>query len=677
MLAPGKGVVSTIPEKCRRCYTCVRECPAKAIKVEIGQAMVIEERCIACGNCVKVCAVNAKEIADCASRISEMLQHGERVFACLAPSFVATFHPLSPGTIITAIRKLGFAEVWEVAFGAELVSRCYTNVFAEAKKTGRAVITTPCPAIVAYVEKHMPSLLPALAPIVSPMIAVAKAIKRRHGKQVRVVFIGPCIAKKNEFRDPAVAEIVDGVLTYRELATMFVEHGIVPADIEESFFDGPRSHLARSYPLSGGLLKSAGLSQDILENDVVVTEGKDRVLEVLKEIEAGKAQARLYDLAFCEGCINGPVLFNNLSSLTKKEIVATFVNEQARYTTQRELAESLSEFEDVDLSRTFSNHNVNLPQPSEKEIQWALRLMRKEHPVDQLNCGTCGYRTCREKAIAVCQGIAEPEMCLPYVVEELENSFEQIKHSHLELAAAQDRLLQSERLASMGQLSAGVAHEINNPLGTVLIYSHMMLKQLPEGDQRRADLEMIVSEATRCKTIVRGLLDFARQSQVNRVATNIIALLNDIRAIMNSRVANSGVRFIIDAPNDLPDLMLDAAQIKQLLINLVSNGVDACGERGTVTVTTRYDQSAQTVHIQVSDDGCGIPPENMPKLFTPFFTTKAPTKGTGLGLAIAYGVVKMHMGNISAESELGKGTTFTITLPVEVSSAFSVESQAS
>jgi signal transduction histidine kinase len=123
--------------------------------------------------------------------------------------------------------------------------------------------------------------------------------------------------------------------------------------------------------------------------------------------------------------------------------------------------------------------------------------------------------------------------------------------------------------------------------------------------------------------------------------------------------------------------MLDAAQIKQLLINLVSNGVDACGERGTVTVTTRYDQSAQTMHMQVRDDGCGIPPENMPKLFTPFFTTKAPTKGTGLGLAIAYGVVKMHMGNISAESELGKGTTFTITLPVEVSGAFSIKSQAS
>ena len=261
--------------------------------------------------------------------------------------------------------------------------------------------------------------------------------------------------------------------------------------------------------------------------------------------------------------------------------------------------------------------------------------------------------------------------------EELENSFEQIKHSHLELAAAQDRLLQTERLASMGQLSAGVAHEINNPLGTVLIYSHMMLKQLPEGDQRRADLEMIVSEATRCKTIVRGLLDFARQSQVNRVATNIIALLNDIRAIMNSRVADSSVKLIIDVPNDLPELMLDAAQIKQMLINLVSNGVDACGERGTVTVTARYDQNAQTVHIQVSDDGCGIPPENMPKLFTPFFTTKAPTKGTGLGLAIAYGVVKMHMGNISAESELGKGTTFTITLPVEVSGAYSVKSQAS
>jgi len=194
------GIVTTIPEKCKRCYTCVRECPAKAIKVEHGQAMVIEERCIACGNCVKVCAQKAKRIADSIAEVQRMLDAHERVFACLAPSFPAAFWPTRPGKIVAAARKLGFEQVWEVAFGAELISREYNKLFKEAQRTGRRVIATPCPAIVTFVEKYMPALHDALAPIVSPMIATARAIRKRHGSDVRIVFIGPCIAKTPAWR---------------------------------------------------------------------------------------------------------------------------------------------------------------------------------------------------------------------------------------------------------------------------------------------------------------------------------------------------------------------------------------------------------------------------------------------------------------------------------------------
>lgn len=333
------GIVSTIPEKCKRCYTCVRECPAKAIKVEGGQAMVIEERCIACGNCVKVCAQKAKRIEDSTAEMKSLLTGGKRVFACLAPSFPAAFYPENPGKIIAAVRKLGFSEVWEVAFGAELISKEYAKFFKTSLRTGNHVISSPCPAIVSFVEKYMPSLHDMLVPIVSPMIAIARAIRHRYGSEVHIVFVGPCIAKKNEIRDPCVAGVIEAVLTYKELLAMFAEAEIVPEELQESGFDGPRSYLGRSFPISGGLLKTAGLSTDILENDVLITEGKDRVITVLKGLEEGKSQARLFDVLFCEGCINGPKMLNDLSVFVRKEILADFVNEQSRYTTQKEFIE--------------------------------------------------------------------------------------------------------------------------------------------------------------------------------------------------------------------------------------------------------------------------------------------------------------------------------------------------
>ena len=658
------GIVSTIPEKCKRCYTCVRECPARAIKVESGQATVIEERCIACGNCVKVCAQKAKRIEDSTVEVREMLAGDVPVFACLAPSFPAAFDEVDPGQVISAVRRLGFAEVWEVAFGAELISGAYAKLFHEAQRSGARVIATACPAIVAYVEKYLPDLHGALAPIVSPMIAVARAMRQRHGTDIRIVFIGPCIAKKNEIRDPCVAGTVDAVLTFVELVKMLQHAQIDLSGMPTSGFDGPRCYLARSFPISGGLLKTAGLSQDILENDIVITEGKDRVLEALADLAQGKSQARLFDVLFCEGCISGPKMLNDLTVIARKEILADYVNEQSRHVSQKDLAEALAEFRDVDLSRGFTRQDLVLPQPEEQQIAEALRTMKKFAPEDQLNCGACGYRTCREKAIAVCQGLAEAEMCLPYLVEELEASYDRLQNSHEQLASAQQRLVQAERLASMGQLSAGVAHEINNPLGTILLYSHMLVKQLRETDPQREDVQMIMSEATRCKDIVRGLLDFARQSHMSKEPTDLGGIIGNVTGIMASRGDAKGVRLCSDVAPDLPTMMIDAAQIKQMLVNLVSNGIDAVDQSGEVRVSAHRCNGGDAVEIQVADNGCGIAPENLPKLFTPFFSTKEMGKGTGLGLAIAYGIVKMHSGDISAESEVNRGTTFTICLPV-------------
>jgi signal transduction histidine kinase len=324
----------------------------------------------------------------------------------------------------------------------------------------------------------------------------------------------------------------------------------------------------------------------------------------------------------------------------------------------------MSAFPKLDLSRTFTPDDRRPPLPSDEDIEWALAAMRKVRKEDRLDCGACGYDTCRDKAVAVCQGLAEPEMCLPYLVDELQETVLNLKETNVQLESAQKQLVKSERLASMGQLSAGIAHELNNPLGTVLLYSHMLMRDLKE-DPRKADVQMIVSEAVRCKDIVRGLLDFARQSRVSKAPCDVAEMLGEVVSIAELKAQGAGVTVTADVRGEMPVMMIDRVQIRQALVNLVNNGIDSIEGGGEIRIAAWQHPSGSDLFLEVRDTGCGIPPENLARLFTPFFTTKAGTKGgTGLGLAITYGVIKMHSGDITVDSEVGKGTVFTIRLPV-------------
>jgi len=256
-------------------------------------------------------------------------------------------------------------------------------------------------------------------------------------------------------------------------------------------------------------------------------------------------------------------------------------------------------------------------------------------------------------------------LCVGCVTERARAAQALESRSRRQLDEVQRRLAASERLASVGQLAAGVAHEINNPLGTVLMYSHMLLRDLPDPDPRREDIEMIVHESTRCRDIVRGLLEFARQSRVNKEAVDPVALIDDALTIMRPKALRKGVALQRCIEGKLRMVSLDAAQIKQLLVNLIDNGIDACRDGGEVIVKARRAEDGRCLKVEVADNGHGIPEGYIPKLFTPFFTTKPPGEGTGLGLAIAYGVVKMHSGDISVQSAPGKGSTFSISLPID------------
>lgn len=245
---------------------------------------------------------------------------------------------------------------------------------------------------------------------------------------------------------------------------------------------------------------------------------------------------------------------------------------------------------------------------------------------------------------------------------ELGHSFNKLAET---LNSTQQELLHKERLASMGQLAAGVAHEINNPLGTILLFSDMLYKETSRDDPRSKDLKMIVDETNRCKNIVADLLNFSRQQEVLAQDIDVNALISSVIEVVEHQPIFESVNFVKHLAPDLPAIQADPAQLKQVFVNLFNNAAEAKGDGGTITLSTRPIDGS-FVEIKVSDTGCGIPEEDLGKLFTPFFTTKALGKGTGLGLSIVYGIIKMHKGQITAQSEVGQGTTFTITLPIKM-----------
>jgi two-component system NtrC family sensor kinase len=233
------------------------------------------------------------------------------------------------------------------------------------------------------------------------------------------------------------------------------------------------------------------------------------------------------------------------------------------------------------------------------------------------------------------------------------------------LRTTEQQLIQSEKLASVGQLAAGVAHEINNPLGTILLFSDILRKELPAEDPRREDVKMIIDEATRCKTIVSDLLNFARQNEVLAQNTDVNVLLNETIEELGVLPVFDDVELIRRLDPDLPIIQADPAQLKEVFINLMTNAAEAMEGGGSLTVTTGPAEEGM-ISVVFADMGCGIPDENLSKIYTPFFTTKPIGKGTGLGLAIVYGIIKMHRGQIYVESEVGVGSTFTVTLPIKL-----------
>jgi two-component system NtrC family sensor kinase len=657
-------LVQTIPEKCRMCYACVRECPAKAIQVVDGQAKVIQERCIGCGNCVRMCSQKAKQIRNETEAVFNLLDSGAKVAAMVAPSFPAEFTDDEGRALVSMLRALGFTSVHEVSFGADLVAREYRRLL-ESQPEGR-FIATPCPAVVSYVRKYYPDLMPYLAPIVSPMVACARALRHDRGSDLKVVFVGPCIAKKGESESKRPDGEIDAVLTFAELREMFAARGMSPKDFgARDDFDPPHGAVGAVFPLSGGLLQAAGLHEDLLSGDIVVAEGRGEFTAAIDDFDHGAHnETRLLDILCCQGCAAGVGVTNTHTGLQRRAHISRYAKERMARFDHAAWEREMEHFSALDLSRSFhAAEQTPGAAPTAEELRAILQSMGKQGPEDCLDCGACGYDTCEDHARAVFAGLADADMCLPYTVEQLRAAYHDLEESHRSLDSAKEALIKSEKLASMGQLAAGIAHEVNNPLGILLLQANILLEECEESSQMRTDLQTIVEQANRCKRIVSGLLNFARQSRVIRQPTSVRELVD---GVLRTVPLEEGIRISVDDQMQDPIAEIDADQIVQVIMNLISNAQGAMPAGGDIVVRLR--DTAQEVVIQVCDTGVGIPAENLPKLFDPFFTTKQVGIGTGLGLPVSQGIVKMHRGRIGVESNADPaagptGTAFTVTLP--------------
>ena len=389
---------------CKNCYKCIRHCPVKAIRFSGNQAHIIGNECILCGQCFVVCPQNAKEIVDETEKVKVLLQGDDPVIVSLAPSYVANYDNISITTMRKALKQLGFYDVEETAIGATIVKNEYERLLREDGRD--VIISSCCHSINLLIQKHYPQALEYLADVMSPMQAHCMDIKKRY-PNAKTVFVGPCVAKKDEAEH--YEGIVDAVLTFEEVTRWLEAEGVM-LELEPDYDENTR---ARFFPTTGGVLKT--MTQDIPGYTYLALDGVDNCIDALKDIISGNLHKCFIEMSACVGsCIGGPVMEKYHRTETVRDYITV-----AKYAGSKDFI--VDQPGASELHKAFEYIEQRSQRPSDLEIQNILRQMGKFKPAHELNCGSCGYNTCREKAIAIIQGKAEISMCLPYLKDKAES----------------------------------------------------------------------------------------------------------------------------------------------------------------------------------------------------------------------------------------------------------------
>jgi len=430
---------------CRDCYRCIRVCPVKAIKVHDGQASIVTERCIACGTCVRECPQAAKKFRYDLENVKQLLASGNRVACSIAPAFAGFFTDRMRRRVPSVLRLLGFSHVSETAVGAFFAAQAAVKYW-EKYGSEQPLIISACPACVDYILHYQPQYASYIVPVVSPMVAHAKYIRHRFGNDTKVVFIGPCIAKKIEGENAEGTGFIDAALTFEEFSQWLVDENIDIASCEESGFDDVPRGAARYFPLEGGCIKTAGWSGDRLDENVVAVSGIRNVQHALESCRPGQ----IIEPLFCpQGCICGPGSGNHDSPAGLRSNVIEFSqrsfpkNNESRLTepqssdcgTQLQSKDCGSDNvlnpEDEQFLETLTTHykpvsSFERKEVTETQIREFFEKTGKALPEDRLNCSSCGYSTCQDLAVAVLEGLATPEMCVPFFRKTAEQRIDRV-----------------------------------------------------------------------------------------------------------------------------------------------------------------------------------------------------------------------------------------------------------
>lgn len=515
------SIIQLKEANCKNCYKCIRNCDVKSISFQNDQAQIIEDDCVLCGKCTLVCPQNAKQIQSDVQKVQSMIDRGEKVYVSLAPSFVAGFPQGSFAGVVKALRRLGFAGVEETAIAATQVSLRYAEILEKGEVPN--LITTCCPTINMLVEKYFPELIDQLASVPSPAVAHCRMLRKTYGPDCKVVFIGPCISKKHEAE---VSGAMDAVLLFDEVRE-WMRRESIPMDGEEDPEAREMHHtLSRVYPVPGGILKTIPLEKRQRYKAVAV-DGLNRCIQTLKDIRDNHITGFVLEMSSCvDSCVGGPGLHEHGTPfLLSKSAVYDFSRRKP------ETPMPLTEAAQVNMAHVYHADVTPHRMPTEEELWDILRSIGKRTQADLLNCGACGYNTCREKAVAVFQGKANLHMCLPYMRERAESM------SNIILDNTPNGLILTDSEFCILQFNHAAARllSLDNACIGMEISAFLNMEEL--GRIRETGAAVM---GQRCKTAIYDVL--VEQSVVPVPAHEYLFLLKDISAEEESMKAMAKMR---------------------------------------------------------------------------------------------------------------------------------------
>lgn len=457
-------LVSIDKKKCNNCFSCIRVCPVKAIQTKSTAAYptIVNERCIGCGACIETCGPKAIDYRSSLEIVKAILKAKGKKAVIVAPSISSEFEDITDyRKFVEMIKSLGANYVLEVSFGVDLIAHKYLQFFSNFK--GRYYITSCDPVVVSFIEKYHPNLINNLAPFVSPPIAAAKVVRKKYGDNIKLIYIGPDIAYKDEVLKFDDDGRIDAVLTFGELRKLFKEFNIDENLVEYSEFDPPIGYKGSLYPIPNGLLQAADIDENLLTTNVITASGRRQMIESIEEFESNVKVINRHLHVTYGNALKGPGITSKGNKLLKEHLVIKYANKRLMNFFRSEWYDNLEKYLQLDFTRKFTPNDQRLPKPDEKKIREALSILGVDENV-HTDCSQCGYSSCKEFATNMAQGIIIPEMCATFAIRNSKYFSDTLKELNEKLAKTRSELRETEAMVRTEHDSAQQASDLTNAM---------------------------------------------------------------------------------------------------------------------------------------------------------------------------------------------------------------------